>query len=592
MEPICKKRRPLKAATCLLACMLLLLPPGCDRDRDVEAPAAGSMVNLQLRASSTGINEDILTGEDRVTEVRMMAFDTNGSVVYNAMLDFPAGFNQRSRAVKFTPGTYDFYFIANESVYSGLTSALTSVTNAAQLQSDSFLNELQYDPDFRPDASTAAGRFLMSAGYKGIRVSQGGTQDDPQRLALPTDEVELIRSLAKVEVIFRKKTSGSTIPPANYISSVQVRNIAVNSSVPAADRYYAGPVSSSGNVNTEGFNYDNDSIGSVTFYVPEFLNRRGGAVFTELYINNRAFPVLTDNAKGGLTVQRREMPLLSDSSVVRNYHYRVNAYMDTQGGVFLRTGVEPWIKSSYTYMFQDPGQGIVIPPVLPTDSSVVVPTSCGKIEIRSNNEFLQQGLQGAYGDVVNWWDPNVQGPNIIKGSPPYYCEKKYGKGWRIIESCEMMSFLALFDQTYRIWQSNTWQGINSGLTPYPVAFRQQAQELLEKLTGMDLSAYVPSETYGGDTFGGEKLGMIDDFFTPGDIVVTKRQFPDGWPYPAPPFAGIEDWYPMEVVHQVKGYWYSGYLDYSDPANYDRVLYQQFQRYSFSSTVTRCVRSVE
>ncbi|GAB6011197.1 DUF3575 domain-containing protein [Viscerimonas tarda] len=34
------------------------------------------------------------------------------------------------------------------------------------------------------------------------------------------------------------------------------------------------------------------------------------------------------------------------------------------------------------------------------------------------------------------------------------------------------------------------------------------------------------------------------------------------------------------------------LNYSDPANYDKVLYQQFQRYNFSSTVSRCVRSVE
>ncbi|GAE84215.1 hypothetical protein JCM10512_2544 [Bacteroides reticulotermitis JCM 10512] len=582
----------MRTAIYFLTYAWIILLASCDRNKESEATDSGGYINLQLRTSSTGINEDVLRGEDRVTEVRMMAFDVKGGVVYNAMLNFPNGLSQKCEAVKFPPGIYDFHFIANESVYPGLTSALAAVSQAIQLQSDPILNALQYDPDFHPDASTVLGRFLMSASYKGIRVFSGGTQDDPQLLLLPTAEVELIRSLAKVEVVFRKKTAGSTIPAEKYILSVQARNTAANSSVPAVDRYYTGPVSTSNNVNPSGLNYSNDSIGTITFYVPEFLNKKGGTVYTELCINNRSFPILTDQARVGLTDQRRNMPLLSDSSVVRNYHYMINAYIDSQGDIFLKTGVEPWTKSSYTYMFQDPGQGIVIPPILPTDSSVVVPTSCGKIEIRSSNEYLQQGLQGAYGDVVNWWDPNVQGPNIIKGKTPYYCEKKYGKEWRIIESCEMMSFLSLFDQTYRIWQSNTWQGINSGLSLYPVAFRRQAQELLEKLTGTDLSGYEPSEIYGGDTSGGVKLGILDQFFTPGDIVVTTRQFPNGWPYPAPPFTGIEDWYPMEVVHQVKGYWYSGYLNYSDPDNYDRVLYQEFQRYSFSSTVTRCVRSVE
>jgi hypothetical protein len=243
-------------------------------------------------------------------------------------------------------------------------------------------------------------------------------------------------------------------------------------------------------------------------------------------------------------------------------------------------------------MFQDPDQKIDIPPVNVTDSSLVIPTACGKVEIRSTNEYLPQGLMGAYGDVVNYWDPNVQGPNIIKGRPPYYCEKKYGPGWRLINSCEMMSFLALFDQTYRIWQSNTWQGINSGLPLYPIPFRQQAQDLLGKLTGVDMSQFVLTDTYGGDAFGSNKLGILDDFFTPGDIVVTTKEYPGGWPYPTPAFNGIENWYPMEVINQVKGYWYQGYLPYGDPANYDKILYQQFQRYSFSSTVTRCVRSVE
>jgi hypothetical protein len=574
----------------LLYGLISLLISCASEESILDATGYDSYVNLLVSASSNSINEYTETGEDRVTEIRILAFDQTGAAVYNSILNFPSGFNSASEAVKFKPGLYDFYFIANESVDSGFASAIASVTNVSQLHSDPRFIQLQYNPDFYPDTSTGSGRFLMSACYKGIRVYLGGTETSPDPLVLPTPSVELIRSLAKVQVTFRKKTSGINVPPIN---SIQLQNVPQSNSVPPADNYYTGPLVASNIIDpTADFNYNNDSIGSVIFYVPEFLNSVGGTAFTEININNRLFPILSDENKVGLIAQRRSITSLSDSSIIRNYHYIINAYMDTQGGVYLQTGVVPWNKSSYVYMFQDPDQNIDIPPVDVTDSTVIVPTSCGKIEIRSTNEYLQQGLMGAFGDVVNYWDPNVQGPNIYKGQPPYYCEKKYGPGWRLINSCEMMSFLALFDQTYRIWQSNTWQGIGSGLPLYPIPFRQQAQDLLEKLTGADMSKYTMSDTEGGDNFGSEKLGIIDDFFTPQDIVVTLKEYPGGWPYPAPPAAGIENWYPMEVVHQVKGYWYSGYLPYDDPANYDKILYQRFERYSFSSTVSRCVRSVE
>jgi hypothetical protein len=264
-----------------------------------------------------------------------------------------------------------------------------------------------------------------------------------------------------------------------------------------------------------------------------------------------------------------------------------------EGGITLQTCVEQWNKSAYSYMFQD-DRTIVVPPVVQTDSSVILPTACGKIEIRSANEYLPQGLMGAFGDVVNWWDPNIQGPTIIKGEPPCYCEKKYGEGWRLINSCELMSFLALFDQTYKIWHSNTDQAAVSHLPFYSLAFRQQAHLLLEKLVGQQImSQYAyPATDAAKDSYGAAKLGVIDAFFTPQDIVVRLKDYPDGWIFPSPPAPGIENWYPMEVVHQVKGYWYAGYLDYTNPANYNAILYQRFERYSFSSTVSRCVRVVE
>lgn len=583
----------LRSIICFLFCGLLIGLTGCTGEDQLNGSGNNAFISLALR-SSTGINEDTQLWEDRVTEVRMIVSDQNGGVVYNGMLKFPNGLNNQCEPIKIYPGIYNFYFFANETANSGFSSALASVISTMQFQTDPRFRRLQYNPGFIPNAVLSTGRFLMSACYKNIEVLQGGTMENPKLLQLPTQtqQVELIRSLAKVEVIFRKKVSGSNIP-ANTITSVQLTKVANNYSVPPIDHYYTGQTTSSNKIVPAGFNYNDDSIGSTVFYIPEFLTQSGSADFTELRINSLTFPITTQDMSG-LGDQLRNIANLSNNTVIRNFHYKFNVYISPQGGVEVKVSVEPWIVDSYTYMFQDPNQPLVIPPVVPTDSSVIVPTSCGKIEIRSNNEYLPQGLLGAYDDVILWWDPAVQGPNIIKGQPPCYCEKKYGQGWRLINSCELMSFLATFDQAYKIWQSNTWQGIDGGLPFYPIYFRQEAQNLLQKLTGANMSQYTMSETKGGDNFGSEKLGMLDDFFTPGDIMVTLKDhpYPGNWPYPSPPTSGIENWFPMEVVLQFYGYWYSGYLDYNDPAKYNDILYRRFERYNFSSTVSRCVRSVE
>jgi hypothetical protein len=572
--------------------LISVLITGCIAEEFIAKPEKSkAIVSLLLRASSSTINKDYVQWEDRVDEIRMIAFDLNGQAVFNDKLNFPNGFNNRCEAVAFTPGSYTLYFIANESACTGdFVTAISSVANLSQLQTDARFRQIQYNPDFMPDGSTGAGRFLMSARYDAIEVVEGGTKQNPNPVVLPAGRVELIRSLAKIEIVFRKKVSGGSVPN-NSITSIQLEKVAKEYSVPAIDAYYTGQTDVSQEIVPSGFDYTNDSIGSVVFYVPEFLNQTGSADFTELHINDKSFPIASDDQKIGLTYQRRTIPSLSNYSVIRNYHYIIDAYINSAGGIQLKICVNPWNKDSYKYMFQDPNHEIVTPPVVPTDTSVIVPTDCGKIEILSHNESLQQGLQGAYGDQINWWDPAVQGPSITKGQPPYYCEEKYGPGWRLINSCELMSFLGLFDQTYRIWQSNTWEGVNSGLPFYTLPFRQEAQNLLEKLTGTDLSGYVLTDN-GKDNFGSEKLNMLDDFFTPGDIMITENDYPGGWPFETPPNDGNNKWFPMEVVLQVKGYWYTGYYPYSDPANYNTILYQRFEQYNFSSTVSRCVREVE
>ncbi|MCD8177066.1 MAG: hypothetical protein LUE98_06455 [Tannerellaceae bacterium] len=586
----------------LLVTILFILVGCRNEDDKIGSHGEEAMISLSVRAVSSSINQDAVFWEDRVDELRMITFDSEtGEVGFNEKIYFPDGFNNPSRAVRLRAGIYNMYFIANETVYSGdFVEALLAIRNESEFTSDPRFTNLTYNPAFLPDGTTTAGRFVMSAVYTDVAVTGGGTETNPASLILPTGKVELVRALAKVEVIFRKKTPGSTVPE-NTVTSVLLENVASDLSIPPYDNYYEGATVSSPAASLTDFDYTRDSIGSVIFYIPEFLVPPNGTNYTLLEINNQTFPIQNDSGFEGITSQRRTVPALSTNSVIRNYHYIVNAYINAQGGVQIMTYVEPWLVDNYTYLFQGDKQ-IVIPPVYPTDSSIIIPTECGKVEILSRNEDLSEnnpylttggGLQGAYNDVVNYYDPEIQGPTIYRGDPPYYCEKKYGAGWRLINSCELLSFLAACDAAYNVWTSNTWLAAGYDMPYYPLRFRQQAQALLQDLTGFDLSSTVLMPEHNNeDILADEKLDLIDRYFTPGDIMLRIEDFPNGWPFAAPPGTDLV-WYYNEVTIQVKAYWYGdSYLSPAIRANWDTILYHEFERYDFSSTVSRCVRTVE
>ncbi len=579
--------------------LVICLLPGCHSDDETGAATTGgdSHIALSLKASTSSINEDEIFWEDRVDEVRMLVFDSEtGEAVYNEKLYFPNGFSEYCKAVRLRPGTYDFYFIANETVYPGdFSNALMEVAQQSDFSTDSRFTQIPYQVSFFPDGTTQEGRFLMSAVYTGITLVSGGSETSPLVLPLPTSKVELIRSLAKVEVIFRKKTAGSSIPDGT-ITEVQLEQVASWLSVPPYDNYYTGPTTSSQTGSLTGLDYSRDSIGSVLFYIPEFLIPQGATNYTELSINNQIYPIQTDEDRTGITEQRRTVPEVSDYSVIRNYHYQINTYLTSEGGIEIRVYVQPWRSDAYQYFFEGDAE-IVIPPVIPTDSSIIMPTDCGKIEIISVNEHLSSGLQGAYNDVVNYYDPEIQGPTIYKGEPPYHCEKKYGEGWRLMNSCELMSFLATLDAAYNVWMCNTWdtysynqENPDRALPFFSVALRREAQALLENLTGEDLSGTVFQESNNWqDVIPNKKLDIIDQFFTPGDILV--RPLDGNWPFAQPP--NQEDWFYYESTIQVKAFWYSsGYVDISDRSIWQSVLYANYHRYDYGSTVSRCVRAVE
>lgn len=578
----------------ILFCLTLIMATACGDDRDIDnLSQEDTHISLLVSASRSSINQDEQFWEDRVDELRMMVFDTGtGKTVFNEMLYFPNGFADKSKAVRLRPGQYDFCFIANETTYTGeFTSALEEVKQKSDLQTDARFTTPTYNPAFKPDGSTASGRFLMSAIYNDITVASGGTENAPLLQSWPTSRVELIRALAKVEVVFRKKTPGSTIP-SEAINTVSLNNVASTMSVPPFDNYYEGATTSSNLADLSALNISNDSIGAVTFYVPELLVPQDGTTYTELSINNQSFPIQTDD--GGLAAQRRTLPALSSHSLIRNYHYVINAYVKADSGeIEIRVYIKPWTKESHTYIFSG-NEHIVLPPIVPTDSSVVMPTLCGEyIEILYRNESLN--LQSAYNYTVNHGNQT-----ITQGEPPYYCERKYGEGWRLINSCELMSYLAALDIANNAWMSNTWDmdaynNNNSGSTIplYSLAIRKAAQQFLETLTGTDLSdtQFVDETTaqpWEKDAVSSRKdMGLIGNYFIPGDILYKPSDFQTGW-------TGViqEDWYYYEVAFQIPAIWWTGenYITLADRNNWDKVLYTHFRRFDFSG-LSRCVRTV-
>lgn len=579
----------------ITAWLTLAMVISCTSDSYDDDRRELSHISLWVSAAGISINQDTQGWEDRVDELRMIAFDSqSGKRAFNEKLYFPNGLTDRSKPVAMRPGEYDFYFIANETVYNDeFVDALMHVTTKSDFDEDIRFKNLTYRSEFMPDSHTIAGRFLMSAIYKEISIVSGGTEEAPLQLPLPTPTVELIRSLAKVEIVFRKKDSGAAVSKES-LQTVSLHNVASTLSVPPYDDYYQGATTSTNMADLSGLNFDEDHIGSVTFYIPEFLVPQDGTLYTILSIDNRTFPIQTDEV--GISAQRRTLPALSSHSVIRNYHYTINAYISGEDGneIEIRVYVKPWEKEEHTYILGG-GSYVVLPPIYPTDSSVVMPTVCSEyIEILYRNETIN--LQSAYNYTVNWG-----GESFTQDSSPYYCEKKYGKGWRLIESCELMSYLAVLDIANNVWLSNTWDmdaynqsNPQSPIPLYAMPMRKAAQRFLEKLTGTNLSdtKYVDETTANSwekdQASSNKEMGLIGQYFIPGDILYKPSEFESGWT------GSIEQqWFFYESAFQIPAIWWNGsaYITLALRENWDKVLYTHFRKFDFSGN-SRCVRTVK
>ena len=117
-------------------------------ESDKSMPA--EKVYLSTRVGT--VNQDNVASEDYVSEVRVMAFQSDGACVKNELLTFkgnnkPTAEQNKSDQIMLLSGTYDFLFIANENSYSdeSFKEALLKIRHIVQLEDEVFTT-LEYEP--------------------------------------------------------------------------------------------------------------------------------------------------------------------------------------------------------------------------------------------------------------------------------------------------------------------------------------------------------------------------------------------------------------------------------------------------------------
>lgn len=318
-----------------------------------EEPAASSYVAFATRAqgAAPSINTDNTDHEDRVGTVRLLAFlRATGEMKHNQLYNL-AQLNNTPVAMK--PGTYDFYFVANEAPT--MTTALNAVRNRDDLYQTDVLTQIPYgDVATKPGANA----FLMTAIVENQTVNTGHLRNNPLRLS-----VNLIRVLAKVTLTVRrydKKNNREGQTEQNQdlrLKSIVVNNIPSTYSLFPPRAAYAGTMkTASQNLDLTAANYTRNAVYTASFYLPEYLRastaqQAGNTSVTLTYSKHgidRTRTAVIDHVatQTADTYKPANWSSLSRYSVVRNTNYglTVNLIGWEEEAIALNWEILPWNK--------------------------------------------------------------------------------------------------------------------------------------------------------------------------------------------------------------------------------------------------------
>lgn len=358
----------------------LLFMGGCDKliyDDPIDEehkPAVYLSVSYggasKLRSSNNEpdgptINVDGTDYEDRVHDLAMLVFESgdNGKLVSHFFdNDIPNTAIEKKFVVKLTPGTLDFYFVANMN-----WADVTAVKTKAQMEA--YLKKLTaLDEDLYQGAKADKG-FPMARVYKNKVIDKGGTLANPTPF-IPDDndsQVLLRRVVAQLEV----NISTSDLPA---VKDIYYRNAFSQYSLTAQEPTYPTPLYYKDNQDVSLVDQGN---GKYWLYVPEALMAESTAWGTgdhkpvnyfviETMDNTRYdIPILTygdagDPVPGGnyLKFAKGELTEKPDYNVYRNRRY-VYTVKNIAKSIEVDYTIDPW-KLVHTSLYMGYGYNVSI----------------------------------------------------------------------------------------------------------------------------------------------------------------------------------------------------------------------------------------
>ena len=344
----------------LTACWLFALG-SCDSliydDREgsletEEGPVVYLSVTKAQAAGLESLNADAADYEDRVHDLALLVFDSATGEKVGEYFDenIPFGVKEKSFTVKLTPGTRDFYFIANMPM-----TELKAIGSKGVMQT--YMSSLRnLDAGLYLGATESRG-FPMSRTYLNQTVSEGGNiyQPKPFRPVVNGTEenrVKLIRAVAKLEVVIEGASIGSGVKNIYYKNAYRQFGL-IPDMYPATVGYYEDKL-----LKKVGNSY--------LYYMPEAMMMNTNPVwsvadhkpvnyFSIETLDGKSYdiPVITDDRTitdtdylAFATGQNTDKP---DYNIYRNRHYYyVIKKLQTIEIIYT---IDPWtVKKSATYM--------------------------------------------------------------------------------------------------------------------------------------------------------------------------------------------------------------------------------------------------
>lgn len=220
----------LRAIQLLFFGSILLALAGCESKEEVETDAPSVFLSVTRAAHTDGnesINTDATDFEDRVHDMAMLVFDASTGKKVSEYYDMNIPFDDKYNTfvVEMTPGTRNFYFVANMPL-----DGLKTITTEGEMKT--YMDQVRnLDADLYLAATKVKG-FPMSRVYLNQVVAKGGTVSAPL-LFRPDEEdkVKLIRTAAKLEVIL--EGTNLNVTKLSYHNANREFRLSANGTVPS-----------------------------------------------------------------------------------------------------------------------------------------------------------------------------------------------------------------------------------------------------------------------------------------------------------------------------------------------------------------------